>query len=170
MENQNNNFQKKPIIKYDKNTKILLRKKKLFDHLSDEKLEYIKYGVCDAYIKYGTPSLDVVVKDMQTKSSKKMIRLEKLLNKLRQEGEIYDEKNSYYQSYVKNGCDIDYAVDEGIKEWFYINKTNYLELLKIYKDEDKAQAHAFNEYVKQNGSDKYIERIRKTDMSLNLYS
>ncbi len=159
----------KPIINYDKNNKILLRKKKLFDHLDNEKLEYIKFGICDAYIKFGSPSLEVVVKDMQNMSEKKMTRLKKLLKKLREDGEIYDENNSYYQLYIKNGFDFDYAVNEGIKEWFYINKTNYLELLKNYKDEDKAQAEAYNQYVKLNGYDKYTERIQKTEMSLNLY-
>lgn len=163
------NEQRKPIIKYDKNNKILLRKKKLFDHLDNEKLEYIKHGICDAYIKFGTPSLDVVVRDMQNLSEKKMTRLKKLLKKLKDEGEIYDENNYYYQSYIKNGFDFDYAVNEGIKEWFYINKTNYLEFLKNYKDEDKAQAEAYNQYVKQNGFDKYTERIKKTEMLLELY-
>lgn len=160
---------KKTIIKYDKNNKILLRKKKLFDHLDNEKLEYIKYGICDAYIKYGSPSLEDVVKDMQDISEKKMTRLKKLLKRLKEEGEIYDENNSYYQLYIKNGFDFDYAVNEGIKEWFYINKTNYLELLEICKDEDMAEAEAFNQYVKINGFDKYTERIQRTEMTLKLY-
>jgi hypothetical protein len=159
---------KETIIKYDKNNKILLRKKKLFDHLDNEKLEYIKYGVCDAYIKYGTPSLEDVVKNMQCVSEKKMTRLKKLLKKLKDEGERYDEKITYYQQYIINGFDFDYSVNEGIKEWFYINKTNYLELLKIYKDEDKAQSMAFNQYVKANGHDKYTERIQQKDISLQI--
>jgi len=152
-----------------KDKKILLRKKELFDHLSDKKLRYIKNGICDSYIKYGTPSLNDVISDIYTKSEIQLKRLERLIKRLKKEGEVYDENVSYYNKYVKYGGDIDHAIEEGIKEWFYINKTNYLELLKIYKEEDKAQAKAFNQYIKRHGSNKYTEKIRKTEMVLRLY-
>jgi hypothetical protein len=152
-----------------KDKKILLRKKELFDHLSDKKLRYIKNGICDSYIKYGTPSLNDVISDIHTKSEIQLKRLERLIRRLKKEGEVYDENVSYYNKYVKYGGNIDHAIEEGIKEWFYINKTNYLELLKIYKEEDKAQAKAFNQYIKRHGSDKYTEKIRKTEMVLRLY-
>lgn len=152
-----------------KNKKFLLRKKELFDHLNDNKLEYIKNGICDSYIKYGTPSLNDVISDIQTKSEIQTKRLHRLIKRLKKEGEIYDENVSYYRKYVKYGGDIDYTIDEGIKEWFYKNKTNYLEFLKTYKEEDKAQAKAFNQYIKQHGTNKYTEKIRKTEMVLRLF-
>ena len=158
-----------PIIKYAKNKKVLLRKKELFEHLNDEKLEYVKNGVCDSYIQYGTPCLKDVINNIQTKSEKEINRLQRLIRLLKKEGEDYDENNSYYKKYIKNGGDIKYTIDEGIKEWFYSNKTNYLELLKIYKDEDIAQAKAFNTYIKTNGTDKYTERIRQSEMVLFIY-
>jgi hypothetical protein len=164
---QDNNID--TIIRYDKNKKVLLRKKQLFDHLNDKKLAYVKNGICDAYIRYGTPSLETVIHDIQTNSDKHIERLKKLIKRLKKEGEKYDEKNIYYQNYIKNGGDIEYNVNEGIKEWFYINKTNYPELLANYKDEDRAQAKAYNTYIKKYGPDKYTERIRKSEMILRLY-
>lgn len=157
------------IIKYDRNEKILLRKKKLLEQLDDNKIRYIKNGICDAYIKYGYPSLDDVVVDLQQKTEKQMNRYLRLLNRLKKEGEIYDENNTYYRNYIINGGDIETAVKEGIKEWFYKNKTEYYKFLEIYKDEDIAQIKAFNKYVKHNGFDKYIEKIRKDEMTLKFY-
>ncbi|VBB17785.1 hypothetical protein YASMINEVIRUS_248 [Yasminevirus sp. GU-2018] len=157
------------VIKYEESGRILLRKKVLFEKLCDNKLEYVKDGVCDSFIKYGTPSLDTVIQDIQQKTDIKSKRLTRLLKRLRKEGEPYDEKVSYYAKYIKNGGDLDYHVSEGIKEWFYLNKTEYPELLKIYKDEDKAQAKAFNNYIKKNGTDKYTERIRQTEMVIRLH-
>ncbi len=163
------NKRHEPLINYDKNRKILLRKNKLFEHLNDEKLIYVKNGICDSYIKFGTPSLKDVVNNIQNKSEKQIKRLRLLLKRLKEEGELYDENISYYEKYIKNGNDLTLTVEEGIKEWFYINKTNYLEILKIYKDEDIAQAIAYNNYIKKNGPDKYTERIRNTEMILKIY-
>ena len=151
-----------------KNNKILLRKKELFDHLNNNKLEYIKNGICDSYIKYGTPSLNDVINNIQIRSDVQTKRLTRLINRLKKKGEMYDENVSYYKKYVKYGGDIKHTIDEGIKEWFYINKTNYLELLKIYKEEDKAQSKAFNQYIKQYGPNKYTEKIR-SEMVLRLF-
>ncbi len=166
---QDENRHNKPIIKYAKDSKILLRKKELFDHLNEERLEYEKNGICDSFINFGTPSLDTVINDIQTKKMKQNERLQKLIKRLKKEGEIYDENNSYYKKYIQNGGSLDYVVQEGIKEWFYVHKTDYLEILKLYKDEDLAQAKAFNSYIKKNGSDKYTERIRKTEMTIRIY-
>lgn len=158
----------KTVIHYDEKDKILLRKRQLFDHLNDKKLEYKKNGICDSFIKYGTPALNIVINDVQRKTEIQIKRFNKLVERLHQEGEKYDDNIKYYRQYIKNGGDLEYHVEEGIKEWFYKNKTNYLELLKIYKDEDKAQIHAFNMYVRKHGSDKYIERIRKSEMVVRL--
>jgi Zn-finger nucleic acid-binding protein len=132
-------------------------------------MEYKKNGICDAYIKFGYPELNDIVQTIQTKSEIEMSRLSKLLRRLRKEDEEYDENNTYYKKYIKDGGDINFIISEGIKEWFYIKKTNYLELLKLYKSEDIAQSKAYNQYIKQHGSDKYTERIRKTELVMRLY-
>lgn len=157
------------VVRCAKNKKILLRKKELFDHLNDNKLEYVKNGICDSYIRYGTPSLDDVINNIQTKLDIKTKRMNMLIKRLKKAGEIFDETVSYYKHYIQYGGDIDYAIDEGIKEWFYINKTNYLELLQIHGDEEKAQTKAFNTYIKHHGPDKYTEKIQKSEICLRLF-
>lgn len=158
------------VIKYAKsNKKFLLRKRQLFNQLNDKKLEYIKNGICDSYIKYGKPSLNDVIDNIKSKATAKSKRLDRLLTKLRTEGELYDESNSYYKKYVNNGGNLEEIINEGIKEWFYINKTNYQSFFELYKSEDIAQTKAFNAYIKKNGNDKYTERIRKTEMILRLF-
>lgn len=159
-----------PIIRYEiDNERILLRKKQLFDKLTDNKLEYTKDGICDSFIKFGVPELNTVIKDVQQKTDVQSKRLGILIKRLRKEGEIYDENNTYYKKYIKYGGDIDYHIDEGIKEWFYVHKTKYIEYIKCYKDEDKAQAKAFNDYIKTGGHDKYTCRIYRSEMIIRLY-
>ena len=157
------------IINCEKNNKIILRKRELFSQLDDKKIEYSNNGICDSYIKYGVPSLNDVMSNMHIKTEVHTKRLLRLIKRLKKEGEVYDENISYYKRYIRNGGDIEYAINEGIKEWFYINKTNYMELLKMYKDEDRAQAKALNNYININGVDKYTERIRKTEMVVKFY-
>lgn len=147
---------------------FLLRKKRLFEKLNDNKLEY-KSGDCESFIKFGIPVLDTVVKNVEKADKIKTKRLQKLLNKLREENEPYDERIFHYKHYINNGGNLDYHVNEGIKEWFYLNKTDYLKFLKSYKNEDKAQSKAFNEYVRKNGMDRYTERIKQTEMVVRLY-
>lgn len=159
----------KPTIHYTKNKKIILRKKKLFNELSENKLEYIKNGICDFYIKYGKYSINEVIETIKTKNIKEERRLNILLKKLKKEGEIYDENISYYRNYIKNGGNIEYTIVNGVKEWFYINKTDYLELLKRYKNEDIAKSYAFNTYITNNGRDKYIKRIQDTELTIRIY-
>lgn len=158
------------IIRYEEdNDHFLLRKRELFDQLNDNKLEYTRGGICDSFIKFGTPSLNTVIKDVQKRTDVQMKRLRQLINRLKKEGECYDENISYYKQFIKNGGDINYFIEEGIKEWFYTTKTDYLEYLKIYKDVDRAQTKAFNEYIRKNGMDIYTERIRKAEMVVRLY-
>lgn len=156
------------VFKYTSKNKILLRKKQLFEILNDNKLEYVKNGVCDSYIKFGTPPLNNVIDDIKTKTEGRINRLNRLLKRLRKEGEVYDEKNSWYQRYINTGSDINKAVDEGIKEWFFYHKTEYPDMLKMYKNEDFAQTKAFNAYIEKHGADRYTERIRKSEMVLEI--
>ena len=73
----------------------------------------------------------------------------KLLKKLKEKNEEYDENNFYYQRYIRNGGNIEYAITDGIKEWFYQHKTTYRKHLIQCKNQDLAQANALNEYIKK---------------------
>lgn len=125
-------------ISYTNNSKIKVRKKRLISKLSDKKLKYTKNGICDMYIKYGKPSIDDVINDIENSNRKKQNRLLELLSRLNELELNYDNNNSYFRDYVNRGGDIEYAIDEGIMEWFYKNFTNYEDLLCKYKDEDRA--------------------------------
>src|SRR5437868_1930761 len=82
---------------------IMSRKKELSEQLRDRKLEYIKNGICDSYVKYGIPSFEYVINDIQTKTENQLKRLTKLIERLKKEGEMYDERISYYKKYIKYG-------------------------------------------------------------------
>lgn len=120
------------------NSKLKLRRKKLISKLSDRKLKYIENGICDMYIKYGKPSIDVVINDIENNDRKKNNRLLELMSKLNEIDFEYDSNNTYFRDYVSRGGDIDFTIEEGIMEWFYKNFTDYEDLLKKYKDEDRA--------------------------------
>jgi len=125
-----------------KTDKIILRKKKLLDNLSENKLEYIKNGVCDSYIKFGVPELEIVVENINTSTNMKIDRLVELIEKLKEYGKKYNENISYYQKYIRNGGDINYMIREGIKEEYYLNDETYNFYLNAYKDENIAEKYA----------------------------
>jgi len=125
-----------------KTDKIILRKKKLIENLSENKLEYIKNGICDSYIKYGTPELNIVVENINTNTINKTNRLIELITKLKDHGHKYNENISYYQNYIRNGGDINYTINQGIKEEYYINDIEYNYYLNTYKDENIAEKHS----------------------------
>jgi len=162
-----------PIIKIanKSDTKIILRKKNLLEKLNERKLEYKENsdGICDTYIKFGLSNIDDVIIKLEKRDNLRSKRLTELLKKLRDENETYDSNISYYNDYVQKGGDLDYHVQEGIIEWFYLHKTKYKKYLKSTKDEDIAQAKALNEYLKKNGPDKYTERIKKSEMTFQLF-
>ena len=74
---------------------------------------------------------------------------------------------TYVRNADFNGCS-DYYTNYELK--LLINKTNYLQLLTKFKDEDIAQTNAFNKYIMEHGQDKYTEIIRKTEMMIKLLS
>jgi prolyl oligopeptidase PreP (S9A serine peptidase family) len=119
-------------------SKIIIRKKKLIDTLLEKKLKYTRNGLCDMYIKYGKPSINDIIDDIEKRDRLKQKRLLKLISRLNKLDFEYDNKNSFFSNYVSRGGDLEYSVEEGIMEWFYKNYTNYEELLNKYKDEDRA--------------------------------
>ena len=157
------------LIKNEDCGHIMIRKKELFEKLCDNKLEYIKNGSCESFIKYGTPSIDTVIRNIQHKTNIETKRLIRVLKRLKQNGEVYDETNKYYAKYIKDGRDFEYNVIEGMKEWFYKNRTDYMILLKLYKDDDIAKAMAFNKYVRNHPADKYTNLIIQSEMIIRLY-
>lgn len=160
----------KPKIRMDleHNCKLQVRKRKLFEELSSVKLEYKENGICDAYIKFGKPSLEEVISNIQKRSDDELMRYQLLIYKLNKNNLIYDERVSYYKNYITMGGSLKKAIEEGQIEWFYLNMTNYSELLKIYKDEEKAQSIALTMYLKKNKPNRFTKKIYENEMCLSL--
>ena len=158
---------------YDSHNKIRIRKKQLFDQLDTLQLTYVKGGICDSFIKYGYPSLDKVINDVQQSTTLEDRRLEKLVKNLEKRGLKYDSRVTYYREYVEQGTDICTAIREGKREWFLINKTAYLRLLTIFKDEERAEEKAIQRYLKKYGYTQefrnHLGRQREFEMKICLY-
>lgn len=137
------------------------RKKQLFDKLNSLKLTYIEGGVCDAYIKFGYPSLDQVVLEIQHITLQEEKRLNKLLIALKKHNLEYDPNVMYYKEYVEQGTCLKTAISEGAIEWFYLNKTDYLDILNKTLDEDKAREIALDRYIDKHGQDEYVKKYTK---------
>lgn len=144
-----------------------IRKKQLADKLAEHKL-HVKGSDCDNYIKFGTSSIDDVITSIEKRENEETKRLKNLLVELRKKNLLYDDRVSWYVNYVKRGGDLNKAIKNGEIEWFYLNKTDYIELLKIYKNEDVAQSKALTRYVAKHGKDKYTDKIIETDMTIRL--
>ena len=152
----------------DKKYKLAFRKKILFDKLNRVKLQYIKNGICDSYIKYGKPSLSEVLINFQDKTNNEFNRLQFLIKKLKSRGIKYDERVKIFTTYTKRGGDINKVLDEGETEFLYWNFTDFPSLINKYPEEI-AKNIAMNKYIRENGRDKYINKIIKKEMTLNLY-
>jgi len=148
---------------------IRVRKKQLFETLETEKLQYIENGLCDQYIRFGLHGIENVVRQIKDREMVEEKRLIRLLREIKKTGTNYDQNIDWYSDYIKKGGDLKKTVSNGSKEWFYLHRTEYPNLLKKYKNEDLAQSKALQQYIKTNGTDQYTEMIRKDDMSVKIY-
>ena len=148
----------KIIVKNDKNQKIKVRRRQLFDSLNDYKLSYVKGGICDSYIKFGTPPLDRVISDVREMTDQENIRLNKLLKVISKKNVTFDMNIDYFREYIEQDTNFSTAVREGIKEWFYLNMTNYPKYLSKNKNEDVARKKALNDYIEKNGYDEQLKK------------
>jgi hypothetical protein len=164
----------KVTVRYEKSAnRVKVRKLQLFDKLNSHKLTYIKGGICDSFIKYGFPSLDEVIDNVQNTTELEDKRLEKLIRHLEKRQLQYDSRVSYYREYVEQGTNLRTAIREGRREWFLINKTCYQKILALYKDEERAEEEAINRYLKKEGYDREFQRHlgkrQEFEMKIRLY-
>lgn len=130
-------------VKHTLNAKI--RKEKLFKKLAEEKLQYQKNGICDAYILHGQITLDDVVNTLHQKQIEYNKRLQKLIKILDKNNLVYDQNIPAYQRYLnhhKHECQVkhhsDFQVDQNIYdviqeaelERILMQETDYVNLLK----------------------------------------
>lgn len=172
IDHHNHKTDNKPIIKNDKNQKIIVRKKQLMDSLNTRKLTYVKGGICDSFIKFGFPSLEQVISDVEEMTKNEERRLMRLIKELRKKDLTFDSRVTYYKEYIEQDTDLKTAIIEGMKEWFFINMTDYVSLVKQYNDEDRAQVIALDRYVDEHGYDEHIRKYVGDDyrkMQLAIY-
>jgi hypothetical protein len=129
-----------------------IRKQKLMDKLESKKLQYIKNGICDAYVKYGKPEISIVVQKvteiLKLENKRKTNIMKKLLRKSIKCDDIY--KVNYFREYIENDTDLNTAVTEGEKELFLLENTKYSKYLYELYDEEKAEKKALNEYTRMH--------------------
>lgn len=115
-------------------------------------------GLRNAYIKYGSPSIDNVINKFEKKEKIKEKRLHKLISYLELEGKKYDEKIPLYKKYINEGGDLNKIVEDADLEYSLVHKTNYLHYLK-YNDTKTAKYLATMEFVNSGKRDGTIEKI-----------
>lgn len=135
-----------------------IRKQKLMDKLESKKLQYIKNGICDAYVKYGKPEISIVVRKvteiLKLEDKRKTNIMKKLLRKSIKCDDVY--KVNYFREYIENDTDLNTAVTEGEKELFLLENTKYSKYLYELYDEEKAEKKALNEYTRIHRNDTEI--------------
>lgn len=132
-----------------------LRKKELFDKLKENKLEYKKNSICDAYIKFGSPNINEVIDILLKNQLDEINKFIFLINELNKRNISYDSRIPIFKSYIKNEIDINETIKIAETEKFLIENTNYLSLLKIY-DNNIAKDLALQKY---NNSTNYCDNI-----------
>lgn len=159
-----------PVVRYKKKeSKVYQRYIKLMKALVDARLEYRKNGICDKYIKFGFPSIEEVINELQKRTNNEERRLKRLIKKLKKKNLQYDRNVNVYQEYIKRGGNIKETINEGETEWFLINKTKYLEFREKYLNEDRAKSAAISQYIRNHGVDEYIESIKKKELTISIY-
>jgi len=143
-----------------------IRRDNLMKMLKEHKLEYIKNGICDAYIKYASPSLEDVLNILQEKRIEKRERMIVLLDKLKLLDIEYLDTVFAFKDYINNGGSIDEAIKEGNIEIFLMKETNYLELLKQHEREDAKEIALIN-YVSSGGNNETLLNVIKRTMTIN---
>lgn len=132
------------------------RKVKLLSELQAKNLEYVRYGICDAYVLYGNPkNVSTVISVLLKNTKEENRRKTRLMRRLAKMGINCDDiyKIEYFRDYIENDTDINVAIEQGIKELFLVYKTNYLNYLYTYYDEEQAEYLALEEYYKENKND-----------------
>jgi hypothetical protein len=132
-----------------------IRKKELFDKLKENKLEYKKNSICDAYIKFGSPNINEVIDILLKNQLDEINKFIFLIDELNKRNISYDNRIPIFKTYIKNDIDINETIKIAETEKFLIDNTNYLSLLKIY-DNNIAKDLALQKY---NNSTYYYDNI-----------
>lgn len=142
-----NNLTKKDC---SRDIKEKLRREELMRNLREYKLEYKKHGICDAYIKFGSPDLRTVIQTLRNKLSDNRERIIELIDRLSDHIQIDEThiitKIPSFNRYIEKGGDIEDVINDGLIEFFLYKETNYKTLLMKYTNEE-AKDIALSQYI-----------------------
>jgi len=132
------------------NLNLILRKKKLFEKLNEQKLQYKKNSICDAFIKYGKPDIENVIHSIKKDNHIHNNKLFKLSEILQTHNIQYDSRIPIFEKYLsdkKGVVGVDDIVREYTLEKELIENTNFSDLIKT-KDYDDAKQICMIKYNK----------------------
>lgn len=141
------------------------RLKVLVQRLSEYKLEYKPYGDCYLYVAYGYPDIETVVRNEINKSIELSRRKKILYKELQKFNLSYsDTQNSICYEFINGITDksINEVVNDAKIENFFINFTDYLDLRKVYDDDDVAKEKALANYIKKT------DETNRHEIALNI--
>jgi len=141
------------------------RKIKLLEELNEKKLTYKKGNLCDAYIKYGSPSLEHVINTLYTEQINTNNRLHLLIQKLKKHNLQYNNLLPCFNKFVKNGGNIDKVIQESQIEQIFVEHTQYLQYLK-HNDIKTAKYLASIEFTNSCKKNETIEKYIQNKNSL----
>lgn len=133
------------------------RKNDLILILKEKKLQNVKSNLCNAYVKFGYPTLEYVVMDLEKKHNEKNNRLHFLIKKLKKIGKEYDEKIPAYNKYIKIGGNINKIIEESELEKQFVHNTKYLHYLE-HNDVGVARYLASIEFINQGKSNDLVNK------------
>jgi hypothetical protein len=137
----------------------------LMSVLRKQKIEYVNCTICNAYIRFGNPTIEKVVEHLKQLQYEKNTRMLTLLTELAKAGMLYDKNIPVYDKYVKNTCDISDVIKCAKLEQILIKCTKYLELIKKY-GEDEAKVIASRQYLNMGGKNKNVNNFIKSKITL----
>lgn len=137
------------------------RKQKLIKSMGDLKLSYEKFKdnkLCTSYINFGTPNLDTIIENINSKLSSENNRLCELLEELKLLNLEYDHNVPSYKKFIKKGGNIKEIINSAELEKDLMKDTNYLSFCEI-TDSDTAKEMVVSKMeVKTKRVKKYITK------------
>lgn len=141
------------------------RKDELINRLNELKMKYSENGICGAYIKFGYPELEIVIKSLHQKQEEYLQRFYDLIEELKKNDLEYENDIPSYKKYLKYGGCLNEIIKEAEFERELISNTNYLNFLKN-NDPEIAKRLSINEYIEKGGNKDIAQKYAQNQNTL----
>jgi len=136
--------------------------------LRDNKMTNKKTNLCNAYIKFGNPSIEHVLDDIHKNQSIINNRLYELIQALKNHGKEYDENLPIYKNYIKYGGNIDDVINECDLEKLFVYNTKYLHYLK-HNNLNVARYLSITEFINSGKKHELVQQFITNVNTINFY-